>query len=73
MELKFTIEGLDCANCAISLEEEISKINGIKSVSISFMTQKMIVEIEGDNKDKIMKDIKKVIKEEEPDVTITEN
>ena len=39
MESKIKIEGLDCANCALELEEEISKINGVKEVSVSFVNQ----------------------------------
>lgn len=35
------ITGLDCANCARELEEEIEKIDGVKSVSVDFMAQKV--------------------------------
>ena len=38
MKSKFRLEGLDCANCAAELERAIQKIEGIESVSISFMT-----------------------------------
>ena len=33
--------GLDCANCARELEEEISKIDGVLSASVDFMAQKV--------------------------------
>lgn len=36
--------GLDCANCARELEEEIEKIDGVKSVSVDFMAQKVTVD-----------------------------
>ena len=39
-----TIEGLDCAACAAELEEELSKIKGISSVSVSFVMQKIALE-----------------------------
>lgn len=69
---KFKIEGLDCANCASELEEEISKINNITNVSISFMTEKLSFDCEEENIDEVIKQIKKIIKDEEPDVTIEE-
>ena len=40
----FKIEGLDCANCARELEEEIAKIDGVKSATVDFMAQKVICE-----------------------------
>ena len=44
MKSKFKIEGLDCANCAAELESIIKKIEGITEVSISFMTERLVVE-----------------------------
>ena len=38
------ITGLDCANCACELEEEIEKLDGVKSVTVDFMAQKIIVD-----------------------------
>lgn len=35
------ITGLDCANCARELEEELNKISGVKSASVDFMAQKV--------------------------------
>ena len=69
---KFKIKGLDCANCAAELERAIQKVNGVDDVSISFMTERMDIELNGDNKEEIFKNIKKIIKREEPDVEIQE-
>ena len=70
MKSKFKIKGLDCANCAKDLERTIEKIEGIQKVSINFITQKM--ELEYDEKEEIIQKVKKVIKKEEPEVTIEE-
>ena len=70
MNSKFKIKGLDCANCASQLERAINKIEGIKNVNISFMTEKMELEYENNNEEEIIKKVKKIIKKEEPDVTI---
>lgn len=66
------IKGLDCANCASKLENAIQKIEGMESVSINFMTEKIIMEYNEENKKQIMQKVKKIIKKEEPDVKIEE-
>ncbi len=72
MKSKFKIEGIDCANCAAELEEKINKIDGIENVNLNFFTQKMELEYDETRKEEIMKNLKKVIKKEEPDVEIEE-
>ena len=72
MKSKFKIKGLDCANCASSLERKVQKMEGIESASISFMTEKMEIEYDETQKEEIMKNLKKVIRKEEPDVEIEE-
>lgn len=70
MNSKFKVKGLDCANCAAELERAIQKIEGIKKANISFMAERMELEYDENNEDEIIKKVKKVIKREEPDVTI---
>lgn len=53
MESKIKIEGLDCANCALELEEEISKINGVKEANVSFVNQ--LVSVSYDSKETLQK------------------
>lgn len=72
MKIKFKIKGLDCANCASNLERAIQKIDGIESANISFIAQKMEIEYDETRKEEITKNIKKVVKKEEPDITIEE-
>lgn len=40
------IEGLDCANCARELEEDVSKLQGVAQATVDFMASKVIVECE---------------------------
>ena len=72
MKSKFKVKGLDCANCANELERAIQKIEGVESVSISFMTQKMEIEYDETREEEMIQKVKKLIKKEEPDVTIEE-
>ncbi len=69
---KFKIKNLDCANCANELERALQKIDIIKNVSISFMTQRLVFECNEDDKKQAIEKIRKVIKKTEPDVTIEE-
>ena len=69
---KYKIKGLDCANCAAELERALQKIKGIENANINFITEKMQLEYDKTKKEEIMKNVKKVIKREEPDVTIEE-
>ena len=64
------IMNLDCANCAQELEYTISKIEGVNEVSIHFMTQKMTIDIEDEQYDKVIKAIEKAKKKVEPDCEI---
>ncbi len=72
MKCNYRIEGLDCANCAAELERAIAKIKGVKQVTVNFLMQKIEIECDENNKDEVIKKVKKVIKKEEPDITIEE-
>ena len=71
-DYKFKIEGLDCVNCANELEKSLSKIDLIENVSISFMMERLTFSCNEDNLKSALKQIKKTIRKEEPDVTIEE-
>ncbi|AWK52971.1 cadmium-translocating P-type ATPase [Clostridium beijerinckii] len=42
---EFILEGLGCANCAAKIEEKVSKINGINSANVNFLTKTLTLEI----------------------------
>ena len=44
MKKSFKLEDLDCANCAAKMEAAVRKLDGVKSVSVSFMAQKLTLE-----------------------------
>lgn len=70
MKKIFKLEDLDCANCALKMENAIKKIDGVTSVSISFIGQKLTVEAEEEAFDEILKKAAKAIKRIEPDCRI---
>ena len=62
---------VDCANCANKMEEAAAKTEGIASVTVNFMTQKMIVEFaEGADEKAVMKNVLKNCKKVEDDCEI---
>lgn len=72
MKKVLKLEGLDCANCAAELENRISKVDGVENVSVSFMMQRLTFECNEEILEKKLKEIKKIIKKEEPDVEVEE-
>lgn len=72
MKKVLKLEGLDCANCAAELENRISKVDGLENVSVSFMVQRLTFECNEEIVKEKLKEIKKIIKKEEPDVEIEE-
>ncbi len=70
MKKVFKMQDLDCANCAAKMERAIGKIDGVKSVSVSFMTQRLSVEAEESRFDEIVREIVKVCSRVEPDCRI---
>ena len=70
MKKKFKLIDMDCANCAAKMEEGIKKISGVKDASVSFMTQKLVLEADDDRFDEIMKEVVAVCAKVEPDCKI---
>ena len=72
MKKNYILEDLDCANCAAKIEETVRNIEGVVECSVSFVTEKMIVEIEDGKEKEVEKEIRKVVKKIEPDTTLKE-
>ena len=70
MKKVFKLEGLNCAHCAAKIEEKVSKLEGVKSVVINFMTTKMTLESVDENISDVVEKVKKLINEVEPDVNM---
>lgn len=70
MKKKFKMEDLDCANCAAKMEAEINKIDGVKEATVSFMTQRLIIEADDDRFDEIMKEAVAACKKVDADCKI---
>ena len=52
MKKRFNIE-VDCPNCALKIENAIKGIEGVNSVAVSFINQRMTLDIDDDKFDKV--------------------
>ncbi len=70
MKKTYKIE-VDCANCANLMEDAARRTDGVRSATVNFMTQKMIVEFaEGQEPKAVMRSVLKACKRVEPDCEI---
>lgn len=63
----YKLKNLDCASCAIKIEEGIRKMEVVKFVSVSFANSRMVIDTTN------FELVRKRIHEIEPEVEITEN
>ena len=70
MKKSFKMKDLDCANCAAKMEAAINKIDGVQKATVSFMTQKLVIEADDARFDEILELAQKAVKKVEPDTEI---
>ena len=70
MRKAFKLDEIDCANCARELQEGIAKLDGVESVSVNFMTQKLTLDAEDERFDAILDAAQKAISKFEKDCVI---
>lgn len=67
MKKVINLEDLDCANCAAKMECAVKKVEGVANANVNFMMQRMTVEIDSENPQAVLAEIKKVCQKVEPD------
>lgn len=70
MKRNYRIDGLDCAHCAAKMEKNVSKVKGVKEVSINFLTTKMMLDLEDENLDETIAGIEAAVKDVDPRVVL---
>ena len=68
----YILEDLDCAHCATLIEEKVGKLDGVTKSTVTLLTQKLVIEVEDDKANGLLKEIKKIVKKHEPDVEVIE-
>ena len=61
---------MGCANCAPKMEEKIKELDGVNSVTVNFITTKMVLDVEDDKFDSVLAQAKDIIKSIEPYVEV---
>lgn len=72
MRKALKLQNLDCANCAAKMEGDISALEGVNKASISFMTQKLMIDVDGDAQalDAVLDKAQAICAKYEPDCVI---
>ena len=70
MTRTFILEDLDCAHCAQKIQDAVAKIAGVSDCKVTFLTQKLVYNVEDDKNDAVEKEMRKIVKSTEPDVTV---
>lgn len=74
MKKVYSIEGIDCANCEVKIEDKINRIKNIEEANLNFMMGKLSIEFKvstDEEVEEIMKEVRKLVKKLEPDAVIS--
>lgn len=72
LKKELVLKGLDCANCAAKIEDEVNKINGVKAY-MNFMNKTLNLEIESEKEYKnTLQQVETIVHKHEPDVSVEE-
>ena len=70
MKKTYKLQDLCCANCAAKIETGLNRRPEITKATISFMTQKLTIDLDETRLDEIMKEAVKVVKNVDPECEI---
>lgn len=66
MKKVYKLDEVDCAVCAQNMENGIKKIEGVESAVVSYVTQKLLIECDESDIERIAEEAQKVIKKVDP-------
>ena len=70
MKKTWQLEDLDCAHCAMKMQEGIAKVDGVISVSVNYLSARLTIEAEEKDMDRIIKEAVTICRRIEPDCRI---
>lgn len=65
------LEGLDCANCAMKIEDGVRKVSGVSSVTVNFATTRMSITTDIDKAQEVLAEAAKKVKRIEPHIRVS--
>lgn len=66
------LDGLDCANCALKIENGVRKIKGISECSVNFVTKTLSMRTTSDMDEQVVEEAKRKVLRLEPHIRISE-
>ena len=70
MRKSYKLDEIDCANCALKLEDAIKKVDGIDDAKVNFMTQKLTLVAPDNRFDDVLDDVVALVAKMEPDCEV---
>lgn len=69
---EFVLDGLDCANCALKIENGVKDLDGVSSCSVNFVTKTLVLETAQGKEEEVAQEAKQLVKKLEPHVEVKE-
>ncbi len=69
-EKEFELEGLNCSNCALKIEDQIKELEGMEDVELNFATSTLKVAAEESRLEKIKEELQQISDRIEPGVKV---
>ncbi|WP_163654964.1 heavy metal translocating P-type ATPase [Listeria sp. PSOL-1] len=66
----FFLKGLDCANCAMKVENGVKGIKGVVTCNVNFATTTLVADVDVESEESVQEAIIAKIKQIEPEVTV---
>ncbi|MDO7907932.1 heavy metal translocating P-type ATPase [Paenibacillus sp. JX-17] len=66
------LNGLDCASCAMKIENGVKKVQGVTACSVNFATQTLKLETRSDLEEEVLSQTKRTVKKLEPKIRVSE-
>ncbi len=71
MKKTLKVNDLSCANCASKIEAELNTLEGVKSATLNFVMQKLIIDAEDEKMPEILEKASAIAKKFHPECTLT--
>ncbi|WP_225998952.1 heavy metal translocating P-type ATPase [Paenibacillus sp. BJ-4] len=65
---EWVLEGLDCANCALKIENGVSKIEGVLDCSVNFVTKTLTMTASPDQEEEVLRQTERKVHRLEPHI-----
>lgn len=73
MRKVFLLDGIDCPNCSLKIENKINDLDGVNFSKINLVTQTVEIDFEIEVEKNLLENVKKIVNFYEPDVEVKEN